>query len=85
VKVLYGNIRWNIGRRILKIGKSIVRNVLVEMVVIGVFAAGCGAGGAKKAKKPKRAPSGLSVPEVSRDGCFDCGLGSHDERLLIYD
>jgi len=52
--------------------KSIVRNVLVGMVLVGVFAVGCGAGGAKKAKRPKRTQAGLSVPEVSRDEviCF---------------
>jgi len=56
--------------------RSIFKSVVVGLVVIGLFAAGCGAGAAKKATR-KKAPAlkntvDLSIPEVSRDKviCF---------------
>ena len=52
--------------------KPITKNVLIGITAIGLFAVGCGAGSAKKAR-PKRARRPvLSVPEVPRDKviCF---------------
>lgn len=52
-------------------GKSIIKNVLAGLVVIGLFAAACGAGAAKKPAQDSRGAD-LSIPEVSRDKviCF---------------
>ena len=67
-------------------GKSIVKNIVLGLVIVALFAAGSEAGAAKKApaKKPAAKSKGadLSIPEVSRDKVICFALYTVNNNVL---